>query len=126
MSKKKTFQTTWIFAKTSKQLAKASEHLRFWPFVKSYHWMNNHTVEVTLYIGHCSTQDEEELYLHRASRVMQLCLNQYQVRVGVNFYKEADFRIGYSADLFLRPNDKLKPFKTFLCELEKQNKKEPF
>lgn len=120
-----TLHSCLLKAPTAKQMNDAAEHLRYWPYVKAYRKLGEKSVEVIFLIGSFSTRTQQSHYLSRSRELVLLCLRQYGVQMG-RWFEEEEFAPDYSDGLYLRPDDKLKPFSTFIHEVEQERKSIPF
>lgn len=123
--KQKTLHSCLLTAPTAKQMNDAAEHLRYWPYVKAYRKLSDTCIEAILLIGSFSSHAQQSFYLSRSRQLILLCLRQYGVKMG-RWFTEHEFAPDYTSDLYLRPDEKLKTFSSFILEAEQERKSIPF
>lgn len=109
-----------LSAPTPKQMTDATEHLRYWPYVKAYRKLDEKNVEAVMFVGSFPTHVQQNFVLTHSRRIILLCLRRYGIKMG-RWYEEKEFTPNYSADLFLRPDEKLKPLASFIQEVEQNS-----
>lgn len=115
--KKKIFQTFLIESHHKEFVLQIKEHLRYWPYVKAFADTKTGQIKVRVCIGNVSNVKEQERYVARSCELILLCLRQYDVMVlpvdnGWGFFHH------YMDSLFLRPDDMLKDFRSFIDKLD--------
>jgi len=106
-----------LSAPTARQINEVTEHLRYWPYVKAYRRLSDTDVEVVLHIGSFSSRAQQCYFLARSRQLILLCLRQYGVKMGP-WHSVPKFTLCYSADLYLRPDEKLKSLASFILGLD--------
>ena len=106
-----------LTAPTARQMTDATEHLRYWPYVKAYRRLGDKCVEAVMLVGSFSTHAHQSYVLAHSRRIILLCLRQYGIKMGC-WHEEKEFAPSYSANLFLRPDEKLKTLSSFIQEVE--------
>lgn len=112
-----------LTAPNPEQMAQAAEHLRYWPYVKAFRKFGSHSVELVVNVGKAPDLISTSRLLSRSRELIHLCLRQYGIRISDSWLAEPDFRPSFTPDLFLRPDENLKPFSEFIDELDKGSKK---
>ena len=109
------FQLT---APTAQQLTDAREHLRYWPYVKAFKPKDDTHLLVLVFIGRGISEERWNYYMVRSWELMNLCVKQYQTWfVPMNKMSISTFYCHHH-NVFLRPDDMLKPFCDFIDELK--------
>ncbi len=110
-----------LSAPTAQQLTSASEHLRYWPYVKAFLPIDETHLKVQVFVGRGILEKDRNFYMARSFELMNQCVRQYQAQFmmtdGINEYS---FR-KYHRNKFLRPDNLLKPFCDFIDEMYHQN-----
>ena len=112
-----------LTAPNPEQMAKATEHLRYWPYVKAFRKFGSHSVELVVNVGIAPESSSITRMMNRSMDLIHLCLRQYGIRVSDSWLAELDYRPSFTPDLFLRPDDNLRPFSEFIDELDSDSKK---
>lgn len=114
-----------IIAKKPGQLEQIANHLRYWPYVKYYCFIDDRSIMVGMRLGE-TRNHRERVHLYKRSRqLILLCLRQYDVEITPWHLDPKGFIPTYSEDLFVRPTATVRPFSTFIEELDR-NAMKPF
>lgn len=112
--KKNEFQDYLILVPRQEDSSRVKEHLRYWPYVKAF--CGTEVIWVRVLIGRTHDQKEWERYVNRSGELIALCLRQYEVQVAILREEFCNTPIGYTPSLFLRPDQMLKDFRSFIDE----------
>jgi len=111
-----------LTAPSPEQMSRASEHLRYWPYIKAFRKFGSHSMEIVVNIGNSPSLPTSHRLLSRSRELIHLCLRQYGIRISDSWQAEPDFRPSFSPDLFLRPDESLQPFREFIEDLDSRSK----
>lgn len=114
--KKNVFQDYLILVPRQEDSSHVKEHLRYWPYVKAF--CGTEIIWVRVFIGRTHDKKEWNRYVNRSGELIAQCLRQYHVKVGIVAEEFCNTPIGYTPCLFLRPDEILKEFRTFIDELD--------
>ena len=67
-----------LSAPTAQQLKDAREHLRYWPYVKAFHPMDETHMKVLVFVGRGISEMKWNYYVTRSCELMNQCVRQYQ------------------------------------------------
>lgn len=107
-----------IWTHNPRTIGLVANHLRYWPYVKSYDYVFDDTLLVVFNLGEAKYHKEQRKLYKKAKNVIMLCLRQYNVSmsnwVGIRHFRPSS----YSPNLFLRPDKDVKPFTHFLKDID--------
>lgn len=114
--KRKYFYQCFITTLKPENLKLVAEHLRHWPFVKMYFYLNDKAIAVVTNLGK-ATEYKGSLSMLEVSRmIIGQCLRQYEVEISC--WSRVDLsRIRYKPDIFLRPDRDLTPLSHYIKDL---------
>ena len=115
--KRKYYYQCFITTLKPENLKLVAEHLRHWPFVKMYFYLNDKAIAVVTNLGK-SAEYRGSLSMFEVSRVIiGQCLKQYDV--DISCWSRVDLsRIRYKPDIFLRPDRDITPLSHYIKELD--------
>ena len=115
---KHSFYTCGIIAKNPELLEQIANHLRYWPYVKYYCFIDECTIMVGVHLGEARSIKERMRLYKRTRELITLCLRQYDVKLTTWIYTPNGFIPPYSEDLFVRPTSTIRPFSEFISDLD--------
>ena len=116
---KKSLHTCGIIAKKPEQLEQIACHLRYWPYVKYYCFIDECTIMVGVHLGEARSIKNRRYLYKRTRELITLCLRQYDVELTMWIHIPNGFIPPYSEDLFVRPTSTIRPFSEFISDLDK-------
>lgn len=116
---KKLFQEYLILVPRQEDRSRVKEHLRYWPYVKAFSGQS--VISVRVFIG-LINEKERPHYVKRSRELISLCLRQYRAMITPVRKGFANCPFKYMPDLYLRPNELLKDFRSFIDELDRPAK----
>ena len=132
----KTFYECTIVAKSPEARKEVANHLRYWPYVKTYNFHDKKSLRVCVNLGKAKNSWERKKLFERSHELIRLCLSQYVV--WVTPWEKLDpfsrwamptglpgrpVRYGGS---FLRHTSEVRPFLDFIREMDKPSSEIPF
>jgi len=109
-----------LCAPSPQALLAAREHLRYWPYVKSFRTTSATTLRATVFIGEGLSASRWSYYCRRSMEIMNLCLRQHKARFIVCSGPLPAFEPQIEPSLFLRPDDLLLPFSDFIDAADRE------
>ena len=114
--KRKYFYQCFITTLKPENLKLVAEHLRHWPFVKMYFYLNDKAIAVVTNLGK-SADYKGSLSMFEVSRVIiGQCLKQYDVDISC-WSKVKLSHIRYTPDLYLRSDRDIIPMSHYIKDL---------
>ena len=110
-----------ISAKSSEDREQVAKHLRYWPYVKFFKYQGDRHLLCCFHLGEAKDGYQLKLLYERSRQLVLLCLRQYDVTITHWKPLPDDFKLYRSRPLFTRPDDTLKPFITFMGDLETED-----
>lgn len=116
------FQEYLILVPRQEDCSRVKEHLRYWPYVKAF--CGTEIIWVRVFIGRTRSKKEWNRYVNRSGELIAQCLRQYHVKVAIVREEFCNTPIGYTPDLFLRPDEMLKDFRSFIDDAKQWTKQQ--
>lgn len=115
--KRKYYYQCFITTLKPENLKLVAEHLRHWPFVKMYFYLNDKAIAVVTNLGK-SADYKGSLSMFEVSRaIIAHCLKQYDVEISC--WSTVDVsRVIYKPNIFMRPDRDLTPLSHYIKELD--------
>ena len=114
--KRKYYYQCFITTLKPENLKLVAEHLRHWPFVKMYFYLNDKAIAVVTNLGK-SADYKGSLSMFEVSRVIiGQCLKQYDVDISC-WSKVKLSHIRYTPDLYLRSDRDIIPMSHYIKDL---------
>ena len=114
--KRKYYYQCFITTLKPENLKLVAEHLRHWPFVKKYCYLNEKAIAVVTNLGK-ATEYKGSLSMLEVSRmIIGQCLKQYDVDISCWSRVELS-HIRYNPDLYLRPDRDIIPMSYYIKDL---------
>jgi len=107
-----------ILAHKPEKLEQIASHLRYWPYVKYYYFLDERSIIMAVKLGKAKKHKERLALYERTRKLVKLCLKQYDIEVSHWVHEKPFFVPVYSDDLFVRPSKTLKSFQSFIEELD--------
>lgn len=113
-----------LSAPTAEKLKDARKHLCYWPYVKAFKPVDEISMNVLVLVGNGIPDAMWNYYVSRSCELMNRCIRQYQALfVEENSCCSAFRFLCYHPEMFIRPDDMLKPFCDFIDEMNVQEQK---
>ena len=110
-----------ISAPSSEGREKVAKHLRYWPYVKFYKYQGDRHLLCCFCLGEAKDGYQLKQLYERSRQLVLLCLRQYGVTITRWKALPEDFKLYHNNRLFTRPDDTLKPFITFMGDVETED-----
>ena len=115
------YYTCIISAKSSEGREEIAKHLRYWPYIKFFKYQGDRHLLCCFCLGEAKDGWQLKLLYERSRQLVLLCLRQYDVTITRWKPLPDDFRLYHNNRLFTRPDSSLKPFITFMGDVETEN-----
>ena len=109
-----------LSASTAQQLRDAREHLRYWPYVKSFRPVDETHMKVLIFVGRGIPKAHWNSYVTRSCELMNQCVRQHQALFVMTKGNPSFWLRQYHRNGFLRPDELLKPFCDFIDDIDSQ------
>lgn len=109
-----------LSAPTAQQLRDAREHLRYWPYVKSFRPVDETHMKVLIFVGRNISEMKWNYYVTRSCELMNQCVRQHQALFVMTKGYPSFWIRQYHHNGFLRPDELLKPFCDFINDIDLQ------
>lgn len=107
-----------LSAPEASEMLRATEHLRYWPYVKEYHMLDESHVSVVVCLGVMPSCKKWHHYYKRSLELISLCLRRYGVQVCGSGCALPAFAPVYRPDAFLRPDSLLIGFRRIIDDVD--------
>jgi hypothetical protein len=112
---------TVISTPSAEKREEVSRHLRYWPYVKLYKYQGDRHLLCCFCLGEVKDGYQLKQLYERSRQLVLLCLRQYGVTITRWKALPEDFKLYHNNRLFTRPDDTLKPFITFMGDVETED-----
>ena len=107
-----------LSAPTAQQLMDTREHLRYWPYVKSFRPVDETHIKVLIFVGRGIPKAQWDNYVTRSCELMNQCVRQHQALFVMTKGYPSFWLRQYHRNGFLRPDELLKPFCDFIDDID--------
>ena len=110
-----------LSAKSSEGREEIAKHLRYWPYVKFFKYQGDRHLLCCFCLGEAKDGYQLKQLYERSRQLVLLCLRQYDVTITHWKPLPEGFKLYRNRPLFTRPDDTLKPFITFMGDIETED-----